>query len=111
MRRFTLFEIAYQLEARARVGRALARASGWYAIAVLAICGAAPAAPPAPAKMNAVQPLPDKPPAWLDGYRVRWPLRVAGDPTKQPAQSVLVSIPTGGWLKPDASDLAVQAAT
>src|SRR5262245_19445127 len=66
---------------------------------------------PAPMKLNAVQPLPDKPPAWLDGYRLRWPLRVIGDPAKQTAKSVITSVPTGGWLRPDASDIAVQAAS
>ena len=65
-------------------------------------------AQPAPMKTNAVQPLPDKPPAWLDGYRLRWPLRVVGDPVKQPGKSVITSLATGGWLRPDASDLAVQ---
>jgi tetratricopeptide (TPR) repeat protein len=68
------------------------------------------AAPPPP-KMNAVEPLPEKTPAWVDGYRLRWPIRVIGDPTKQTATSVITSIPTGGWLKPDASDIAVQSAT
>src|SRR5437868_2918128 len=68
------------------------------------------AAPPPP-KMNAVEPLPGKTPAWIDGYRLRWPLRVIGDPAKQTAQSVITSLPTGGWLKPDASDVAVQTAT
>ena len=68
------------------------------------------AAPLAPAKINAVQPLPEKTPAWLDGYRVRWPLRLIGDPAKQTSQTVITSLPTGGWLKPDASDLAIQTA-
>src|SRR4051794_9530428 len=68
------------------------------------------AAPPQPAKANPIQTLPAKAPAWLDGYRLRWPLRVIGDPAKQTAQTVITSIPTGGWLKPDASDVAVQTA-
>ena len=67
-------------------------------------------APPPPPP--AVQELPAKPPAWLAGYRVRWPLRVAAaDLTKEKQQTVLASVPTGGWLKPDASDIAVQAAS
>src|SRR5438093_13019152 len=69
------------------------------------------AAPPPPAKGNIVEPLPSKPPAWLDGYRLRWPLRVIGDPSKQKSVSVITTIPTGGWLKADASDVAVQTAT
>jgi tetratricopeptide (TPR) repeat protein len=71
---------------------------------------AAPAAPPEPPKKNVVQPLPDKPPAWLPGYRLRWPLRVIGDPAKQKSQSIITSVPTGGWLRPDATDVAVQTA-
>jgi tetratricopeptide (TPR) repeat protein len=67
-------------------------------------------APPEPAKGNVVQPLPEKAPAWLAGYRLRWPLRVVGDPAKQKSQTVIASIPTGSWLKPDASDLAIQTA-
>src|SRR5262245_41870846 len=69
------------------------------------------AAPPPPVPVNAVQPLPDKAPAWVDGYRLRWPLRIIGDPSKQKSVSVIASIPTGDWLKADASDIAVQAAT
>lgn len=65
----------------------------------------------APAQLvNAVHPLPPQTPAWLDGYAVRWPVRVLGVPSEQTAQSVIVSLPTGGWLKPDASDIAVQSA-
>src|SRR5207247_2363795 len=63
----------------------------------------------APAQV--VQKLPDKTPAWVEGYRLRWPLRVIGDPAKQTAKTVITSIPTGGWLRPDASDIAVQTAT
>src|SRR5580693_8950248 len=72
-------------------------------------CVAAPAPAQAP-KLNIVHPLPPAP-AWLDGYQVRWPVRVLGEPATQSAQTVLVALPTGGWLTPDASDLAVQAAT
>src|SRR5687768_13846002 len=76
-------------------------------LAATLTASAAAAQPAAPLKMNAVLPLPEKPPAWPAGYRVRWPLRVAGDPAKQKEVSVLASLPTGGWLKPDASDLVV----
>src|SRR5690242_10532510 len=65
---------------------------------------------PAPAKGIVIESLPARAPAWLDGYRLRWPLRVVGDPAKQPAKSVITSLPTGGWLKADASDVAVQTA-
>lgn len=54
--------------------------------------------------------LPDKPPAWLDGYRIRYVLRVAGDIPANKPLTVLARIPTGGWLKPDGSDIAVQTA-
>jgi tetratricopeptide (TPR) repeat protein len=60
-------------------------------------------------QLNLVHSLPQAPP-WLAGFQARWPVRIIGDPVKQTAKSVLVSIPTGGWLKPDASDLAVQTA-
>ena len=41
-----------------------------------------------------MQPPPEKDPDWLPGYRLRWPLRVAGDPAKQPnSQTVIVSLP------------------
>src|SRR5205823_9640282 len=63
---------------------------------------------PAPVKTNTVLPLPDKAPAWVEGYRLRWPLRVVGDPIKQPGKTVITSLATGGWLRPDAADVAVQ---
>jgi tetratricopeptide (TPR) repeat protein len=62
-------------------------------------------------KLNLVHPLPPRAPAWLDGYRVRWPIRAMGELDKQPAKSIVVRIPGGGWLKPDASDLALEAPT
>ena len=65
----------------------------------------------APKKGPDVQELPASPPAWLEGYRVRWPLRVVGDPAKQGNQTVIARLPTGGWLKPGATDVAVQSAT
>jgi len=61
-------------------------------------------------QLNLVHSLPPQSPPWLAGFQARWPVRIVGDPLKQTAKSVLVSLPTGGWLKPDASDLAVQTA-
>src|SRR5262245_18817919 len=58
--------------------------------------------------LNVVHPLPPQTPPWITGYKVRWPVRVLGEPGQQSAQSVIVDLPTGGWLRPDASDLAVQ---
>ena len=64
---------------------------------------------PGEAKLNVAHSLPPNAPPWLDGYAVRWPIRVLGDPIRQPeAQTVLVRLPGACWLKPDASDLAVQ---
>lgn len=68
---------------------------------------------PTPAKVekfNPVLPLPEKSPPWIAGYRIRWPLRVIGDLKKQTAKSIITSLPTGGWLKPDGSDLIAQTA-
>jgi tetratricopeptide (TPR) repeat protein len=79
-------------------------------LAILAIPCAARAQVPGEAKLNIAHPLPPHAPPWLDGYQVRWPVRVLGDIGKQAdAQTVLVRLPTGGWLKPDASDIAVQS--
>jgi hypothetical protein len=67
---------------------------------------AAEAAPKVP-----VEPMPDAPPAWLAGYRARFPLRVVGDPAAQAASAtVMARLPAGGWLKPDGGDVAVQNA-
>jgi tetratricopeptide (TPR) repeat protein len=58
-----------------------------------------------------VEKLPDKPPAWLDGFRIRYPLRVVGDPAAYTtSKTVVARLPTGGWLRPDGSDLVVQTA-
>ena len=66
---------------------------------------------PGEAKLNVAHSLPPIAPSWVDGYLVRWPVRVLGDPAKQPeAQTVLVRLPAGCWFKPDASDIAVQGA-
>ncbi len=58
--------------------------------------------------LNVVHPLPPQTPAWVEGFQVRWPIRVIGESSSFPSESVLVRIPTGGWLKPDGSDVAVQ---
>lgn len=73
----------------------------------LHLCRAADAPAPPP---NVVEELPATAPAWLNGYRIRYPLRLMGDPAKATFQSVIASLPTGGWLKPDGSDVAVQTA-
>ncbi len=80
-----------------------------FALLAASPCGTARAQAPVEAKWNLVHPLPPQAPPWLDGYAVRWPVRVLGEFSKQAdAKTVLVSVPTSGWLKPDASDLAVQ---
>lgn len=93
--------------------------SGWRDIfAVLltvvlsAPCAALAQAPPAAAAPKIpVEPMPDAPPTWLAGYRVRFPLRVVGDPAAQAASAtVMARLPASGWLKPDGSDVAVQNA-
>lgn len=66
------------------------------------------AAPHAPSQ---VEPVPDKQPAWVKPYRIRFALHVTGDRTKQKAASIIARLPTGGWLKPDGSDVAVQTAS
>src|SRR5438105_1685250 len=61
-----------------------------------------------------VKPVDAQPPAptWLEGFRVRYPLRVAGNPAEfKTQQTVIARLPTGGWLKPDGSDVAVQSAS
>jgi tetratricopeptide (TPR) repeat protein len=64
-----------------------------------------------PKKGPDVHELPAQSPVWLDGYRLRWPLAVVGDPAKQKNETIIARIPTGGWLKRDAADLAVQSAS
>lgn len=78
---------------------------------LVAVLAALPApvlaqAPPKPP----VEPLPAKPPAWVAGYKFRWTLRLATDPAKEKARSVIAILPTGGWLRPDATDVVVQTA-
>lgn len=69
----------------------------------------APAAPVEPMK-NVVEPGPDKPPAWLAGYQLKYTLRMLGDPPSWKSQSVVARIPTGTWLRADGADVAVLAA-
>ncbi len=75
-----------------------------------AFCCLVPSSTPAQAPANLVHPLPPQAPPWLEGYQVRWPIRIMGEPKNLTSQSILVSLPAGGWLKPDAADLAVQTA-
>ncbi len=54
------------------------------------------------------QPDPRVAPPWMKGYKVRYLLRLMDDPLEHAERrTVIASIPTGGWLKEDASDLRV----
>jgi tetratricopeptide (TPR) repeat protein len=69
--------------------------------------GQAPAATAEPPK-SIIEPLPEKPPAWPAGYQLRYTLRQMGlNPAQSTAKSIVARLPTGGWLKPDGSDLVV----
>lgn len=59
--------------------------------------------------LNVVHPLPPQTPAWLVGYQVRWPVRVCGEPIHQESKTVIVSLPGGGRLKADGSDVVAQS--
>ncbi|MEO8205271.1 MAG: tetratricopeptide repeat protein, partial [Chthoniobacterales bacterium] len=51
-------------------------------------------------------------PAWISGYQIRYLLRVVENPGDfAGCQSVLVSLPTGGWLRADGGDVVVQSAS
>ena len=50
------------------------------------------------------------PPAWLAPFRLRYALQVGGVRAKSPARSIIAQLPTGGRLRPDAADIAVQTA-
>jgi tetratricopeptide (TPR) repeat protein len=54
---------------------------------------------------------PSNAPVWIPGFRLRYALRVVGDLLTETGRTVMARIPTGGWLKPDASDILVQTAT
>jgi tetratricopeptide (TPR) repeat protein len=66
----------------------------------------APAEPP----KNIVEALPEQAPAWPAGYQLRYTLRVVGDIAQSPSKTIVARLPTGSWLRPDGSDVAVQAA-
>ncbi len=90
---------------RVRLRREVLAAGLLFVIVSTSLADDPPAPPP-----NVVEELPAVAPAWLDGYRIRYPLRFIGDPAKTAFQSVIAILPTGGWLKPDGSDVAVQNA-
>lgn len=50
-------------------------------------------------------------PPWVPGYRVRYTLRVLGDVWNTPSKTIVARIPTGGWLRPDATDIRVCTAS
>jgi tetratricopeptide (TPR) repeat protein len=83
----------------------------------LAMSAVADAAPPKePPPHNPVEPIPvntaaSDAPAWLAPFRLRYALQIGGDRTKSPAKSIMAALPTGGRLRPDASDISVVAAT
>lgn len=55
---------------------------------------------------------PSRSPDWLENYAIRYRVRLMDDPlAHEERRTVSVSIPTGGWLKPDASDLRVVTAS
>jgi len=47
-------------------------------------------------------------PAWPAGYQIRYPVFVPDAASASAPSSVVVRLPTGGWLLPDARDVAVQ---
>lgn len=68
------------------------------------------AAPPATPPKNVVESVPAEPPQWIAPFRLRYTLQIGGLRTKSTAKSVIAQLPTGGRLRPDASDVAVLAA-
>ncbi len=65
-----------------------------------------------PALQAAPAPGVDTPaPAWVTGYRVRFPLRLMGDFTNQKflTESVIARLPAAGWLREDGTDICVQS--
>jgi tetratricopeptide (TPR) repeat protein len=74
-------------------------------LAALPLLAGAPAGPaPTPA---------GDAPAWVAGYRVRFPLRPVGDFTNEKliTESVIARLPAAGWLRADGSDICVQSQT
>jgi tetratricopeptide (TPR) repeat protein len=49
-------------------------------------------------------------PAWLAGYKVRYPLHVPGERSRSPATTILARLPTGSWTQDDAADVTVLTA-
>jgi tetratricopeptide (TPR) repeat protein len=71
----------------------------------------AEAAPPVvPPPHNPVIEIPADAPAHPAPFRLRYALHVGGDRKKSPAKSVVASLPTGGRLRADASDVSVVTA-
>lgn len=68
------------------------------------------AAAPAEPQKNTVEPLAEQAPQWLDGYQLRYILRVAGNVAASTSKTIVARLPTGGWLRPAGADLAVNAA-
>jgi tetratricopeptide (TPR) repeat protein len=85
------------------------RRAGRIFVAIV-VLGVFPTLGHAQSQYNVVHPLPQIAPPWVSGYKVRWPVRVLGETFPAESLSVVVRIPTGGWLRPDASDVAVQTA-
>jgi tetratricopeptide (TPR) repeat protein len=78
-------------------------------IVLLIACGQLVAQVPGQPGLNVAHPLPPQAPPWVEGYQFRWPVRILGEIGKQAeAQTVLVRLSSGGWLKPDGSDITVQ---
>lgn len=79
-------------------------------IAVILCAASAVAAPPVKPEppRNVVEAAP-APPAWLAPFRLRYTVTIDGVRKRSTAKSIIVQLPTGGRLRPDASDVAVQA--
>ncbi len=56
-------------------------------------------------------PAPVTDPPWVEGFRVRYKLRVIGELRSDEHRTIIARVPTGGWLNPDASDIVVTTAT
>lgn len=50
-------------------------------------------------------------PTWIKGYRARYTIRVVSDFVNNLAETVIAQIPSGGWVRPDASDVVIQSAS
>lgn len=62
---------------------------------------------PASAQVYSV---PEKSPAWVSGYRVRFMVRVAGNLDRAGTKSIIANIPASSWVKADGSDIIAQSA-